>query len=140
MNDIFQATRDAISTENIRAIQDSEGPVSQEQKRMVKVLVAKGWAKNEIMFEMQRVFGNDVLILPQLLDDERTFVGKMLPLVLVGATFSSFLMATRLGRLRMNSQFSSLAKQGAQGTKPTGSTMSAAQREDLIKKLKVKHD
>jgi hypothetical protein len=32
-------TRDAVSTENIRAIQDSEGPVSQEQKRMVKILV-----------------------------------------------------------------------------------------------------
>ena len=37
---VYECIRDAVSTENIRAIQDSEGQVSQEQKRMVKMLVA----------------------------------------------------------------------------------------------------
>jgi hypothetical protein len=31
---------------------------------MIRTLVAKGWSKNEIVYEIQRVFGNDVLILP----------------------------------------------------------------------------
>ena len=76
--------RDAASTEAIRAIQDSEGETSRNQKRMVKILVAQGWSKNEICYEMQRVFGNDVLITPYKLDDERTLFTKLAPWVLSG--------------------------------------------------------
>ena len=58
---------------------------------MIKTLVSQGWTKNEIIYEMQRVFGNDVLILPRSIDDERSFLGKTLPLItcamLVGALF-----------------------------------------------------
>ena len=43
---------------------------------MIKTLIKKGWTKNEIVYELQRVFGNDVLILPKKLDDERSFLGK----------------------------------------------------------------
>ena len=53
---------------------------------MIKVLVAQGWSKNEIIYEMQRVFGNDVLILPQSVDDERSFAAKTIPILFWGFT------------------------------------------------------
>ena len=46
---------------------------------MLKILISEGWSKNEIVYEMQRVFGQDVLIHPQKLDDDRTFTHKFLP-------------------------------------------------------------
>jgi len=48
---------------------------------MVKTLLNKGWGKNEILFEMQRLYGNDVIIFPKYLDDERSLVGKMVPVM-----------------------------------------------------------
>ena len=77
----YETIRDAHSTENIRAIQDSEGQTSIEQKRMIKILVAQGWSKNEIIYEMQRIFGNDVLILTNILDDERGFLARTVPIL-----------------------------------------------------------
>ena len=84
-----------MSTENMRAIQDSEGPVSIEQKRMIKILVAQGWSKNEIIYEMQRIFGNDVLILPRSVDDERSFVAKTIPVLFWGLTIGYFAIRFR---------------------------------------------
>ena len=46
---------------------------------MINGLVRKGWSKNEIVAEVQRVWGQDVLILPHMLDDERTFALKYGP-------------------------------------------------------------
>ena len=43
---------------------------------MIRILANKGWEKNEIIYEMQRVFGNDVLIHTKLLHDERSWIGK----------------------------------------------------------------
>lgn len=63
----------------MRAIQDSESPVAIDQKRVIKTLAQQGWSKNEIIYEVQRVFGNDVLIMPEVLDDERSLVGRVLP-------------------------------------------------------------
>jgi cytochrome c-type biogenesis protein CcmH/NrfF len=37
--------------------------VAQEMKRIVKTLAKKGWSKNEIVYELQRIYGNDILIL-----------------------------------------------------------------------------
>ena len=45
-------------------------------KRIVKTLAKKGWSKNEIVYELQRIYGNDILILKQRLSDERGFLGK----------------------------------------------------------------
>ena len=45
-------------------------------KRIVKTLAKKGWSKNEIVYELQRIYGNDILILKQRLADERGFLGK----------------------------------------------------------------
>ena len=36
----------------------------------------KGWSKNEIVYEVQRIYGNDVLILKHKLDDTRGIVGQ----------------------------------------------------------------
>jgi hypothetical protein len=36
--------------------------------------------------------GNDVLILPLMLDDERSLAGKVLPLMLIGASVSAMFM------------------------------------------------
>ena len=52
INEVFEAVRDASSTENARAIQDSESNVAQEMKRLVKTLAKKGWPKNEIVYEL----------------------------------------------------------------------------------------
>ena len=76
INEVFEAVRDASSTENVRAIQDSESNVAQEMKRIVKTLAKKGWSKNEIVYELQRIYGNDILILKNRLTDERGFVGR----------------------------------------------------------------
>ena len=57
---------------------------------MVKVLVSQGWSKNEIIYEMQRVFGNDVLILPKNLDDERGLIERLLPVALTGVMVGFF--------------------------------------------------
>jgi len=66
---------------------------------MVKMLVAQGWSKNEIIYEMQRVFGNDVLIIPKKLDDERSIFGKVAPLLLAGVFFGGTFAFTRLRHL-----------------------------------------
>jgi cytochrome c-type biogenesis protein CcmH/NrfF len=69
--------------------------VAQEQKKMIKTLIKKGWSKNEIIYEVQRLYGNDVLILKQKLDDERGFVGKYgMPMMFIMAA-SSFVFAKR---------------------------------------------
>jgi cytochrome c-type biogenesis protein CcmH/NrfF len=52
INEAFECIRDASSTENTRAIQDSESQVAQDQKRMIKTLVKKGWSKNEVIYEV----------------------------------------------------------------------------------------
>ena len=59
---------------------------------MVKILVSQGWSKNEIIYEMQRVFGNDVLILPKNLDDERGLIERLLPVVLTGTMIGFFFL------------------------------------------------
>ncbi len=64
-------------------------------KKMVKTLVKKGWSKNEVIYEMQRVFGNDILILKQSVDDERGIIGKYgIPLGVV-TLFSAFMLIRR---------------------------------------------
>eukprot|EP00347_Sterkiella_histriomuscorum_P016686 403352247 len=70
---VQESIRDASSTENARAIQDSESPTALDQKRLIKTLTKKGWSTNEIIYEVQRVFGHDVLIRPSNLEDERTW-------------------------------------------------------------------
>lgn len=52
MNEVYECIRDASSTENIRAIQDSESHVAQEQKKIIKTLIKKGWSKNEVIYEI----------------------------------------------------------------------------------------
>mgnify|MGYP000666139446 CR=1 FL=1 len=68
--------RDARSEENARALQDSESNTAIEQKRMINGLVKKGWSKNEVVSEVQRVWGQDVVILPNMLDDNRGHMAK----------------------------------------------------------------
>jgi hypothetical protein len=45
-------------------------------KRMIKALVKKGWTKNEVIYEIKRIYGNDVLILKSRVEDDRSFVAK----------------------------------------------------------------
>ena len=40
------------TVEGARVIADSETSVAQEEKRMVRNLVGKGWTHNEVIFEM----------------------------------------------------------------------------------------
>ena len=89
--------RDASSSENARAIQDSESSSALEMKKMIKNLIKKGWTKNEIIYEMQRIYGNDILILPKMLNDERTLIGKNLGFIFTMGLAAS-LLAFRLRR------------------------------------------
>ena len=43
---------------------------------MINGLVKKGWSKNEVVAEVQRVWGQDVVILPNMLDDNRSAMAK----------------------------------------------------------------
>ena len=49
---------------------------------MILALVQRGWNKTEIVHENQRVWGQDVLILPQEVDDNRSnFVRFGIPVI-----------------------------------------------------------
>lgn len=127
INEVMEAVRDASSTENTRAIQDSESQVAQEQKRLVKTLVKKGWSKNEVVYEMQRVYGNDVLILKSKLNDERGALAKFgIPLMMVSATAASLLLFRR-GRRVPRPQAA------------PSSTSAASEKDEILKKLNIKN-
>ncbi|CAI2378166.1 unnamed protein product [Moneuplotes crassus] len=100
---IFMNTRDGTATESIRVIADSEGYVGKRQKKMIKTLVRKGWSKNEIFYEMQRVFGNDVVTENKAFDDESkpllTAGVVLLPVLFCGSLF--LLRQARRIRLEM---------------------------------------
>ena len=67
---------------------------------MIKILVAQGWSKNEIIYEMQRVFGQDVLIYPKKLDDHRSFIGKVLPIATTAFIMGGVFVFRRMYKLR----------------------------------------
>ena len=67
---------------------------------MIKILVAQGWSKNEIIYEMQRVFGQDVLIYPKKLDDHRSFIGKVLPIATTAFIIGGAFVFRRMYKLR----------------------------------------
>ena len=62
---------------------------------MIKTLVSQGWSKNEIIYETQRIFGNDVFISPEELDDERSFIGKVVPIVVPALILAGFFFTRR---------------------------------------------
>ena len=66
--------------------------MAREQKRLIKILLVQGWSKNEIIFEMQRVFGQDVLIDKKYLDDERSLATKVMPYVGASLLFTGLLL------------------------------------------------
>lgn len=104
VNDVFEAIRDAGSTENARAIQDSETLIAQEQKKLIKTLAKKGWSKNEIIYEVQRIYGNDVLIITRKLDDERGLIAvNKNPLMMLGLSGLLLLINMRRGIARRSS-------------------------------------
>ena len=104
-------------------MQDSESPTALDQKKCIKSLVQQGWSKNEIIYEQQRLFGTDILIMPEILKDERTIAAKTaqigLPLLGLGLMF-----LTR-GKMR------NIAPVEKAVTKPSGRSM-----EDLKQKLR----
>lgn len=73
---------------------------------MIKTLVQKGWNKNEVVYEMQRVFGNDVLILPEnLKNDGSLLLASVIPLSVFGFTLGFIaLRRRRIGKLASASQ------------------------------------
>eukprot|EP00350_Pseudokeronopsis_sp_OXSARD2_P002036 CAMPEP_0170555198 /NCGR_PEP_ID=MMETSP0211-20121228/13091_1 /TAXON_ID=311385 /ORGANISM="Pseudokeronopsis sp., Strain OXSARD2" /LENGTH=132 /DNA_ID=CAMNT_0010864863 /DNA_START=64 /DNA_END=462 /DNA_ORIENTATION=+ len=98
--EVYEMIRDASSSETARAIQDSESNVAKEQKRMINTLIGKGWSKNEVVYEIQRVYGNDVLILQDKLTDDRPFHKKHLFSFLVISSLTSLALWRRHRSLR----------------------------------------
>ena len=68
--------RDARSEENARAIQDSESNTAIEMKRFIRCLVQKDYKMNQIIYEVQKVWGTDILILPKQIEDNRPRIIK----------------------------------------------------------------
>ena len=137
LNEVFEAVRDASSTENARAIQDSESNVAQEMKRIVKTLAKKGWSKNEIVYELQRIYGNDILILKQRLADERGFFGKNG----VPITLSLSLMGYMLFRQRRVMKVQRAAQQLAEIQAQQAKAKEEAEKidkDEILKKLNLK--
>ena len=71
VNDVYGMVRDARREKSPKTSQGTESNTSVIQKHMINRLARKGWSKNEIVAEQQRIFGQDLLILPQNLDDTR---------------------------------------------------------------------
>ena len=137
LNEVFEAVRDASSTENARAIQDSESNVAQDMKRIVKTLAKKGWSKNEIVYELQRIYGNDILILKQRLADERGFFGKNG----VPITLSLSLMGYMLFRQRRVMKVQRAAQQLAEIQAQQAKAREEAEKidkDEIFKKLNLK--
>ena len=137
INEVFEAVRDASSTENARAIQDSESNVAQDMKRIVKTLAKKGWSKNEIVYELQRIYGNDILILKQRLADERGFFGKNG----VPFTLSLSLMGYMLFRQRRVMKVQRAAQQLAEIQAQQAKAREEADKvikDEILKKLNLK--
>jgi len=47
-----------------------------DMKKIIHTLIQKGWTENEIVFELQRIFGNDVLMDGQKINDERSLLAR----------------------------------------------------------------
>ena len=76
VSDVFMMVRDARSEENARAIQDSESNTAIEMKRFIRCLVQKDYKMNQIIYEVQKVWGTDILILPKQIEDNRPRIIK----------------------------------------------------------------
>ena len=137
-NKIYECIRDASATEDARAIQDSESNVAQDQKRIIKHLLSQGWSKNEIIYELQRIFGNDILLNGTYLDDERSFVTKVGPTFLFGLFLSTMFLRGRI-RARQATELAKMqaAKEPVKFTSKAGENLSKSEKSDLMRKLKL---
>ena len=115
VSDLFMMIRDARSEENARAIQDSESNTAIEMKRFIRCLIQKDCKMNQIIYEVQKVWGNDVLILPKQIEDNRPRVIKyglpfMTTLIFVVPITLMFLRRSNLGGGFLSSQISTSKK------------------------------
>ena len=115
VSDLFMMIRDARSEENARAIQDSESNTAIEMKRFIRCLIQKDCKMNQIIYEVQKVWGNDVLILPKQIEDNRPRVIKyglpfMTTLIFVVPITLMFLRRSNLGGGFLSNQISTSKK------------------------------
>mmetsp|Transcript_10978 Transcript_10978/g.9716 ORF Transcript_10978/g.9716 Transcript_10978/m.9716 type:complete len:147 (+) Transcript_10978:137-577(+) len=83
----------------VRTLADSEGTAAQHQKHMVRTLIRKGWTKNEIFYELQRVLGNDNISSPGSFAPEHSsflaYTVALTPFV-IGVSFILFRQTRRI--------------------------------------------
>ena len=104
---------------------------------MIKMLVAQGWSKNEIIYEMQRVFGNDVLILTKSLDDERSLAARVFPLAAAGLLFGLlFLRRGRMNRIQAKDSLKKTKKSTKLSRSKSTTVAEDASDKTEIEKLK----
>ena len=137
INEVFEAVRDASSTENARAIQDSESNVAQDMKRIVKTLAKKGWSKNEIVYELQRIYGNDILILKQRLADERGFFGKNGVPITLSLSLMGYMFFRQRRVIKVQRAAQQLAEIQAQQAKAREEA-EKIDKDEILKKLNLK--
>ena len=137
-NKIYECIRDASATEDARAIQDSESNVAQDQKRIIKHLLSQGWSKNEIIYELQRIFGNDVLLNGTYLDDERSLFTKVGPTFFFGLFLSGMFLRGRV-RARKAVELAKMqtTSEPIQFASKAGETLTKSEKSDLMRKLKL---
>ena len=105
--------------------------------------MSQGWSKNEIIYELQRIFGNDILLDANKLDDERSLATKILPVVCIGLLVSGMFLR---GRIKTR-QTLDLAKKSASNTNQKqgyrmdltskNESISKHQKSELMRKLKI---
>ena len=104
---------------------------------MIKILTNQGWTKNEIIYEMQRVFGNDVLILVKSLDDERGMAERLLPFCFAGLTVGMMILNYKARGPQIIAQAASMSKPIKKVRKVKKSTIvDDLDRDELKRKLR----
>ena len=104
----------------------------------MKHLLSQGWSKNEVVYELQRIFGNDILLNGTYLDDERSFFMQTVPTFLVGLTVSALFLRGRV-RARQAAELAKAVKTPEPnmfGSKPM-ETLSKSERSELMRKLRI---
>lgn len=100
---------------------------------MIKTLVKKGWTKNEVIYEVQRIYGNDVLILKRSLDDDRGMIGRFgVPITL------SFSLAAYLFFRRRRFTPTTFKKATQSSPSEAQKADGLDSKEEILRKLNIK--
>ena len=101
---------------------NADGYMAKKQKRMVNILSRKGWTKNEVVYEFQRVFGNDIVENTDLFDDQSSSMYQIFKFSLPIFIFGTFIFSKHL---KNNTNFRFFNPKGLYGSVTNSQTAKA---------------